>query len=456
MRRDYYIHKRKSGIFYVEFTNPENGKKLSARSTGESDQLKARVKAELWKVNGLPTGRLKKPRPVAEAAGIESIIRSIGKADLNSDDALAIVKKLKDMGLIDIPAVRNTGRGAVPFVQFLAEFWDFDKSEYIQDKIGHGKRFSRRYAYGCLKRVKSILVPFFGEKKTNCVTGDDLNRLTNQLTKKGLSTSTRHQVLMICQTPLRWCYKKDIIPADPTKNLTKFSIENKKRGVLTTAEARVLFHTCKDLWKDKRAYVASLVSASTGARQGECLALRRSDIEIEEDMINIAHSYSPIDGLTLPKNGETRLVPLLPTVRAALSDLLKDNPHNVGDPFIFYSVSPEKPCVCTLLRDGLKETIASVNAKYLEAAKKAKLEKPEIQIDCKGRNITFHSWRHFFCSKSTQKISGEKVAKVSGHLSEAVFRRYADHIEAENVREVGNAIADVFENIIPFPVKKAG
>jgi len=35
-----------------------------------------------------------------------------------------------------------------------------------------------------------------------------------------------------------------------------------------------------------------------------------------------------------------------------------------------------------------------------------------------------------------------------------VFKRYADHIEAENVREVGNAIAEVFENIIPFPVKK--
>jgi integrase len=261
---------------------------------------------------------------------------------------------------------------------------------------------------------------------------------------------------MICQTPLRWCYKKSIIPDDPTKDLTKFSLENRERGVLTTAETRVLFHTCKDLWKDKRAYVASLVSAATGARQGECLALRRSDIEVEEDMINIAHSYSPLDGIKLPKNGKKRLVPLLPIARAALLDLLKDNPHNVDDPFIFYSVLPDKPCDCKLLLDGLKETFESVNAKYLDAAKKAKLEKPEIQIDYKGRNIVFHSFRHFFCSVSTQKISGEKVAKVSGHISRAVFKTYEKHIEEENVREVGNAIAEVFENIIPFPVKKAG
>jgi len=152
------------------------------------------------------------------------------------------------------------------------------------------------------------------------------------------------------------------------------------------------------LWRDKRAYVGSLVAASTGApRMGECLALRRSDIG--EQSINIAHSYSRLD--------------------------------------------------------GLKETIGAVNKKYLVAAEEAKLEKPEIAIDRKGRNIAFHSWRHFFCSKSTQKISGEKVAKVSGHLSEAVFKKYADHIEDENVREVGNAIAEVFQNIIPFPLKQA-
>jgi len=39
MSREYYIHKRRNGIFYVEFINPENGRKLSARSTGETDKI---------------------------------------------------------------------------------------------------------------------------------------------------------------------------------------------------------------------------------------------------------------------------------------------------------------------------------------------------------------------------------------------------------------------------------
>ena len=109
MRREYYLHKRKSGVFYVEFVNPENGKKLSARSTGEKDKIRAQVKAEMWKAAGIPTGRRKTPRPVEEAAGIEAVVRAIRKADLDSDGALRIVSTLKGMGLIDIAAVKNTG-----------------------------------------------------------------------------------------------------------------------------------------------------------------------------------------------------------------------------------------------------------------------------------------------------------------------------------------------------------
>jgi hypothetical protein len=50
MSRDYYIHKRKNGFFYVEFIDKEIGSKLSARSTGETEKLKAQIKAELWLV----------------------------------------------------------------------------------------------------------------------------------------------------------------------------------------------------------------------------------------------------------------------------------------------------------------------------------------------------------------------------------------------------------------------
>jgi hypothetical protein len=132
-----------------------------------------------------------------------------------------------------------------------------------------------------INEIKGVAI-CFGDKKINCVTKDDLNQLSNRLSERGLATGTINQILLTCQTPLKWCYKFD----------------------------------------------------------------------------------------------------------------------------------------CQVLLTGLQKTLR------------------KLGIDYKGRNISFHSWRHFFCSQSTQKISGEKVAKFSGHLSEAVFKKYADHIESENVRNL--------------------
>ena len=113
-------------------------------------------------------------------------------------------------------------------------------------------------------------------------------------------------------------------------------------------------------------------------------------------------------------------------------DLLKDNPHEVDDPYVFYSVHPDKPTSPQIIRDGLKDTLR------------------KIKVDYKSRDICFHSWRHYFISRITEVIDSEKVAKVSGHLTDAVFKRYADHIEQKNVDEVGRAAALVFGNILQF------
>ena len=262
----------------------------------------------------------------------------------------------------------------------------------------------------------------------------------------------------IARKPLQWAFEKRIIPENPCLGLTQFSIKNKKRGILTEAEAAAVLAI---VWQDKRAFVASLVSATTGARQGEILALRRSDIG--EDTLNMHHNFSRTDGLKCPKNGEERIAPLLPEVKAALLDLLNNNPYNIGnpdepeyisDPFVFYSLIPDKPCDYKVLVKGFYKAIDDTNQMYLETAKGQGKDVPEIMIDRKGRNIVFHSWRHFFITKVSEIIEGEKVAKISGHLSEAAFKKYADHIETKNIKEVGKAAAQAFGNILQF--KKVG
>jgi hypothetical protein len=226
MKKPYYLVRCKNGIYYAEFVDLEKQVKTVTRSTGKTNRKEAEIQCEYWLKHGFPTDDEKKPRTINEIAGLASILKAIRKADLNADDAIAIVEALEKLNLIDIAAVKNTGAGAVKFIDFLKKFWDFDESPYIQDRLAHGYRFTKHYAHGCQNRVKSTLKDFFEDKKLNCVTTADLKALSKNLADEGRSTSTINQMLLICCTPLKWAFNKKIIPVNPVIGLTKFSITN--------------------------------------------------------------------------------------------------------------------------------------------------------------------------------------------------------------------------------------
>jgi hypothetical protein len=79
-------------------------------------------------------------RKVEAAFDLDGILRGIRKAELDSGGALAIVKALKERGLIDIGAV-PAGKGSVKFTDFL----DYEKSLFVQDRLAHGHSIGRSY-----------------------------------------------------------------------------------------------------------------------------------------------------------------------------------------------------------------------------------------------------------------------------------------------------------------------
>jgi integrase len=131
-------------------------------------------------------------------------------------------------------------------------------------------------------------------------------------------------------------------------------------------------------------------------------------------------------------------------------NLLKDNPHKSDDLFFFYSQKmPDSPCDKKLLLKGFKSAMDSVNEKFKEAADQAKLERPEMVIDYKARNICFHSWRHYWVTCGAKKAEDKKVMEASGHLTKNVFRTYAEHYNDNDIREVGKAMHSALQQLLP-------
>jgi integrase len=332
---------------------------------------------------------------------------------------------LKDRGLIDIAAVKP-GKGSVPFAEFLEEFWDYEASPYIREKLAHGQGIGKRHCHESMSRFNRYWQPAFQGRALNGITRQDLKGFSMSLAEGWLAPASVNKIMAVGTTCLAWAFREGIIPVDPTVGLVNFSGAAKKRGVLTPMEAQALFAL---QWKDKRAYAASLLACTTGMRSGEVLAVKPEDIG--ERVLNIHHSWSDYDKLKAPKNGETRRVPLLPEVRGKLLELASENPHGT-DGFIFYGNLADKPIDRSVLLDGLHGALAAIG------------------IDGKARGIVFHSWRHYYAARMADRMTADQVSRVTGHKSRAVYDEYADHVTDENLEEVGRVGAEVFGNILRF------
>jgi integrase len=341
-------------------------------------------------------------RRKAEAAfDLDGILRSIRKAELDSGGALAIVKALKERGLIDI---------------------------YVRDRLAHGHSIGRSYCRESRKVIRLFWEPAFKGRTLASMTRSDLKSFSLAL-PAGKSASYKNSILNAGLIPLGWAYEEGMIPADIAKDFERYGGKAARRGVLTVEEAGTLFARP---WADGAAMAANLLSATTGMRQGEVLAVRGGDIG--EGVLNAAHSWSAADGLKSPKNGEARRVPLLPEVREALLAQLATNPHTDipgAERFVFWGLAPDRP---------------RVDGGFMLDALHAELK--AMGIDWKARNVVFHSWRHFYASRMADIEAADKVSRITGHRNRSVFDAYADHVTEAAVTDMGKAAAVVFAGML--------
>jgi len=428
--RKFYLHKRK-GVYYAEILT-QNGQKLTAKSTRTRNRDEAIMIVSNWLINGLPVKNGEKSRSVEITAELVSIIRAIKRADISKDEAILIVSALRQRGLVDF-FVSKAGPGQENFISFLLRFWDIGDSPYLRDKIAHGYKITASYCKEAIHKVRSYWEPRFYDLAINEITRQDLRDFSYSLKDKGLVSNTVKNILTIGKTALKWAYREGLIPFDPSSGLMNFTGDKVSRDILTDEETDMLF---KIKWGDNKAYTAAFLSLTTGLRSGEIRALRKNDIG--DSTLNIMYSWNVLEGLKCPKNGEKRIVPLMPQVREMLLQLLQESPHkNKDNPFIFYSQNnPDKPCCSYIF------------LYYFRLACKSQ------SINLENRKLDFHSFRHLFSTRMAERIDAYKVAKITGHKSEAAAKIYQNHVTARILSEMENQTAIEFKDILEYQNKK--
>ena len=440
MRR-FYLHKR-AGIYYAELVDPETGKKLPAKSTGERNEDEARDVVREWLRTGVPASPTSSTRPVKEAFTIASVLAAIRAEEMTPSDAERIAEALKARGLL-LSYTTPGSRGAELFTDFLIRFWTYDKSPYIAEKLAHGQRMTHEHCEHSLGRVRLHWFLTFKGKRLAELTKNDIKAYSVSLAdpRLMLAPGTRNRILVAGTTPLRWAYENGLIGSDITAGLVSFSGTSKQRGVLTPEETATLFRL---EWEDNRAKVASLVAATTGLRISEIRAIRAEDIDAL--ILHVRHGWTDRDHLKTPKNGETRRVPLLPTVRAELLKLLRESPHGSRASPSGTQLNADTPCCYNIIASNLNKALIKLHAG--DSPSEENWDKAAEYW--RDRAVSFHSWRHFYAARMADKVEARTLMLATGHKTRAVFDHYAEHALESDLAKVAGTAAEVFSNIISF------
>lgn len=170
---------------------------------------------------------------------------------------------------------------------------------YFQDKSGELKQNSVRNKRDMMN---AHILPYFGEKKMNEVTPADIIAWQNEIRTKGYKPTYERMIqnqLTALYTHAVKIYNLANNPCKKVKKMGKPDAE--KLDFWTQEEYETFIRTVEEGSDD---YIMFEILFWTGIREGELLALNKSDFDFRNNLLHITKTYNRIDKqdvITVPK-----------------------------------------------------------------------------------------------------------------------------------------------------------
>ncbi len=312
----------------------------------------------------------------------------------------------------------------ITFADFVKDFWNYETSSYIQEKLSVGQNIHKRYTTIMRQRVIKYWIPYLGDIPIEDITANDIRSVFHKLLETHLASETINQITRSATCPLKWAYRISLIPTDITTQILYCHVKPKARVIPTMEQAEIII---KSEWNNKIAQLANKTALYTGMRIGEIQALQIRDIG--KDCIYVRHNWARSDGLKEPKNGSERIVPAPAFLCKNLKQQGKTNPWGTGDDsYIFYGYDRDHPANCRQWNEALHKQISLLGLPKLEG-------------------MTFHCWRHFYATHMADKIDYRKLKMITGHKSLDILKHYSNHETDEIIQEARIIMEQMFSSL---------
>ena len=183
---------------------------------------------------------------------------------------------------------------------------------------------SHNVAAGTIRTYRDVadayVLPSVGKKRLDKVVPSDFTAMTSAIRKKGLSARTAQSAHKLLSQGLKAAVRQGVLGKNPADVIDAPTLQQKPVASLSEAEARKLLAAAEG--DHQRFGALWILGLTTGLREGEILALRWADIDLEIGLIHV-------------RAGKTakarRTVPLAKVAAAALGEA------GPGDALVFPS-----------------------------------------------------------------------------------------------------------------------
>jgi integrase len=406
-------------FYYVKFKD-RDGKYAPAISTRQGTKAAAVATAYEWLKNGIPIA--------GGGNAAVSIVEALRQIQTTAE-ADFVCRELKRRGLLKIFVIAGS-RQDVDFPSYLQNFWDYEASPYVKEKLRKNHGIHKNYTIGQKLIIEKYWTSFFKDRLLGSITREDVENFIDGISELKLSAGRKNTILKAGTIPLRWAFAKEIIEKNIISGITWFSGEAEERKLLTPDIVEAVF---KVEWNDERAMLANMLAAVTGLRSGELRGLRVQDVG--DDCLYIRHSWNLRDKLKTTKNNKRRVVEVpFPLLIEELLKLAKRNPNGANmDSYIFWArQSPLKPVESILFLAGLRDALKKTGMSDETAA-----------------GYVFHGWRHYFTSYMRDRLNKKLLKSQTGHISDLMIDHYGGHLLAGDREKIRQAQQEVFGALIP-------
>jgi integrase len=302
------------------------------------------------------------------------------------------------------------------FKDYTADWFDYDKCLYIKGRLLRGFTYSRSFADGQRSNLQKTILPFFKNYPLDKITVTVIEKWLASLKAQGYANISANHLLSTLKVIINEAFRRGDMQTNPVLAVRPLADDCKKKGVFSKDEVQKLFAETNitEVWGGNEMYYAlNLLAVQTGMRLGEIQALLKENIHL--NYIDIKHSWDRTYGIKGTKTNKPRQVPISIELFQWLLKIA--NTQNEGE-YIFSVTNGKTPVDHSIVYKWFRRALEKIGI-----AERHRL----------GRNLSFHSWRHYVNSQlSVSGVADSVVQSITGH-SDIKMKKHYTHVQLNDM-----------------------